>query len=210
MTSSRQSSPLVTEESESSPSGLRRRLTFVEGPENEPKTAFFQRGRELESVYDNHRYTEEEREVLADFDSLDYLPPHSEAYKQWLRKQPRRLDWDRWIMMAIIGLSVGCVGVMLHQLIDLLSDLKFGKAADYIQDGNFMAAWGWLLLWGVLLVAIGSAIVLLRPSAAASGLPELIGFLNGTIVRRIFSFKTFIVQVLLVCGCCGFWTACWA
>ena len=45
------------------------------------KTGFFQRGRELESVYDNHRYNDEERAVLAGYESLDYLPPHSTAYK---------------------------------------------------------------------------------------------------------------------------------
>ena len=34
----------------------------------------------------------------------------------------------------------------------------------------------------------------LRPSAAGSGLPELIGFLNGTFMRRIFNLKTFIAK----------------
>ncbi|XP_065836634.1 chloride channel protein C-like [Oscarella lobularis] len=185
----------LTEEEESKTSSLRRRLTLVEGPKNEPTTAFFQRGRELESVYDNHRYTDEERHALAEFDSLDYLPPHSQVYKEWLRKQPRRLDWDRWIMMGLIGFSVGFVGFLLHQCIDVLSDVKFDKADDFVQDSEFFYAWGWLVLWGIGLVLFGSAIVvLLRPSAAASGLPELIGFLNGTIIRRIFSVKTFIVK----------------
>ena len=62
-------------------STLHRRLSYREGPEEEPKTGFFQRGRELESVYDNHKYTDDEREVLKDYESLDYLPPHSTAYK---------------------------------------------------------------------------------------------------------------------------------
>jgi chloride channel 7 len=34
----------------------------------------------------------------------------------------------------------------------------------------------------------------LRPSAAGSGIPELIGFLNGTIVRHIFNVKTMAVK----------------
>ncbi len=33
-----------------------------------------------------------------------------------------------------------------------------------------------------------------RPSAGGSGIPELIGFLNGTVVRHIFNFKTMIVK----------------
>lgn len=62
-------------------SAFRRRLTYTEGPQEDPKTSFFQRGRELESVYDNHKYTDHERKVLAEYESLDYLPPHSTAYK---------------------------------------------------------------------------------------------------------------------------------
>jgi H+/Cl- antiporter ClcA len=30
--------------------------------------------------------------------------------------------------------------------------------------------------------------------AASSGIPELIGFLNGVVIRRIFSLKTLIVK----------------
>ena len=45
------------------------------------QTSFFQKGREFESRYVNHHYTEEEREKLATFESVDYLPPHSAVYK---------------------------------------------------------------------------------------------------------------------------------
>lgn len=45
------------------------------------QTSFFQKGREFESRYINHHYTEEEKEKLATFESVDYLPPHSAVYK---------------------------------------------------------------------------------------------------------------------------------
>ena len=45
------------------------------------QTSFFQKGREFESRYVNHHYTEEEKEKLATFESVDYLPPHSTVYK---------------------------------------------------------------------------------------------------------------------------------
>lgn len=45
------------------------------------KHGFFQRGREFESAHVNHSYTQEEREKLATFESVDYLPPHSTVYK---------------------------------------------------------------------------------------------------------------------------------
>ena len=45
------------------------------------QTSFFQKGREFESRYVNHHYTEEEKEKLATFESVDYLPPYSAVYK---------------------------------------------------------------------------------------------------------------------------------
>ena len=45
------------------------------------QTSFFQKGREFESAYVNHKFTEEEKHQLATYDSLDYFPPHSVVYK---------------------------------------------------------------------------------------------------------------------------------
>ena len=45
------------------------------------RTSFFQKGREFESAYDNHKFTEKEKQQLATYDSLDYFPPHSVVYK---------------------------------------------------------------------------------------------------------------------------------
>ncbi len=39
------------------------------------------RGREYESVYVNHHYTGEELKVLASYETLNYLPPDSKAYR---------------------------------------------------------------------------------------------------------------------------------
>ena len=57
---------------------------------------------------------------------------------------------------------------------------------------------------GGLLLLSSVLIVYFRPSAAGSGLPELIGFLNGTFLRRIFNLKTFLakfVSCFLSVGC---------
>lgn len=47
-------------------------------------------GRDFESAYVNHKYTKQERETLASFESLDYLPSHSVVYKHWIKRQPAR------------------------------------------------------------------------------------------------------------------------
>ncbi|XP_070575370.1 chloride channel protein C-like [Ptychodera flava] len=164
--------------------------------ESEEPTGFFAKGRDYESAYVNHRYTKEERNVLATYESVDYLPPHSQAYKNWLRKQPARLDWDRWVMMGLIGFTVGIIGFLMHQCIDIISDFKWDTAEEYIKDGNVLKAWGFVLMYSLLFVLAASLpVVYLRPAASGSGIPELIGYLNGTLVRHIFNIKTLAVKI---------------
>ncbi|XP_048583909.1 chloride channel protein D [Nematostella vectensis] len=158
-------------------------------------TSFFQKGREFESVYVNHKYTDEEKEQLATYESVDYLPPHSSVYKNWLKRQPSRLDWDRWVMMGLIGFTVGFIGFLMHQLIDVIAEVKWEKASEYVKDEDFAMAWIWVMGFSVLFVIVGSLpVVYYRPSAGGSGIPELIGFLNGTVVRHIFNVKTMVVK----------------
>ena len=38
----------------------------------------------------NHNYTEAERQILNSYHSLEYLPPHSKVYRNWLQQQPAR------------------------------------------------------------------------------------------------------------------------
>eukprot|EP00058_Branchiostoma_floridae_P008472 XP_002593960.1 hypothetical protein BRAFLDRAFT_68603 [Branchiostoma floridae] len=113
----------------------------------------------------------------------------------------RRLDWDRWVMMGLIGFSVGFLGFLLHQIIEIISEYKWDKAEDFIKEGDIAVAYIWVLGYSLLLVIVGSGLVVyLRPSAGGSGMPELIGFLNGTVVRHIFNVKTFVVK-FLSCAC---------
>ncbi|XP_055929493.1 chloride channel protein C-like isoform X1 [Argiope bruennichi] len=187
--------------------GAERILQFIENvpgdygsplPENDNvQHNFFEKGRDLESAFVNHKYTDAEKKLLSEYESLDYLPPHSKVYKQWLHQQPARMDWDHWVMMGLIGFLVGVLGFFLHQFIELLADLKWEKAREYIEEDNFMHAWLWVIAISLLFVFISSSsVVLLRPSAAGSGLPEIIAYLNGTIVRHIFNVKTLVIKFI--------------
>ncbi|XP_071784612.1 chloride channel protein C-like isoform X1 [Asterias amurensis] len=180
-----------------------RHADYTEGVHpTDDKNGFFAKGRDFESRYVNHQYTEQEKKVLASYESVDYLPPHSHVYLNWLRQQPKRLDWDRWIMMGLIGFSTGFIGFLLHQMISLVSSFKWDYTQEYLTHSGKAVAWLWAVSISLSLVFFGSAIVvILRPSAAGSGLPELIGFLNGTLVRHIFNVKTLAVKfVSCICA----------
>ena len=144
----------------------------------------------------NHNYTEEERQVLNSYQSLEYMPPHSKVYRNWLQQQPARLDWDRWLMMGLIGFSVGLLGFLLHQIIDLISELKWEHTIEYIKAGDFTTAWLWTFSYSLTFLVIASLLVIYQPSAAGSGIPEIIGFLNGTRIKDIFKVQTLIVKFL--------------
>lgn len=49
-----------------------------------------------------------------------------------------RLDWDRWIMMGMIGVTIGIVGFLLHQAIHLIAEVKWIKAEQYMQVSGIL------------------------------------------------------------------------
>jgi len=147
----------------------------------------------------NHQYTSKERSILCSYDSQDYFPPHSEVYLEWLTKQPTGREWDRWLLMGIIGFIVGITGFLLHQVIDLIATTKWNYAKNLLKFGSleYGLAWLWVTGYSLLFLSVSTCLVVyFRPSAGGSGMPELIGFLNGTMIRHIFNLKTFAVKFI--------------
>lgn len=141
----------------------------------------------------NVKYTKKDRESLASHESLDYLPSHSEVYTKWLREMPCRSDWDQWFMMGLIGIAVGILGFFVNQAIDTIITLKWMLVLHYIQNSQYFLTWIYVVGIGVIMVALSSGVVLfLCPLGMPSGLPEVIGFLNGASVEYIFHIRTLI------------------
>ncbi len=65
---------------------------------------------------------------------------------------------------------------------------------------HFKTVFNKFLLMQAFLIPATVLVVYIRPSAASSGMPELIGYLNGTLVRHIFQLKTLLVK-FVSCGC---------
>ena len=124
-------------------------------------------------------------------------------------------------MMGIIGFSVGIVGFLLHQIIDIISEFKWELTSYYIQvqqqqqqqptthfhvkynihplflqKGDFPGAFTFTVGYSVIFVVASCTLVLYQPAAAGSGIPEIIGFLNGTKIKDIFKLQTLIVKFL--------------
>lgn len=89
---------------------------FADGAPREPsiRNVLFNLSDDLESTSHAHVYSGVEQERLKDAESIDYLAPSSRVYKNWLSRQVWGRHWDRWVVMALIGVLMGVVGFTLH------------------------------------------------------------------------------------------------
>ena len=98
-------------------------------------------------------------------------------------------------MMAIIGVATGITGFLLHQIIDVIADFKWNFAKKFLLEGDLLSSWLTASAYSLAFVLVSTGIVvLISPSAAGSGTPELISFLNGTMIPQLFNIKTFLVK----------------
>ncbi|KAJ8303302.1 hypothetical protein KUTeg_019698 [Tegillarca granosa] len=177
---------------------------------------FLETGRDYEPNYITHKYTDEEKITLAQFESVDYLPSHSETYRGWIRQQKSlgSNTLGRWAVMGIIGFLVGLIGFLLHDLIEEISRIKMeycsrlytGTICIYL-DQNFGMACIFSTGYSLVFIIFSAVIVVFwRPVAGGSGIPEVTGFLNGTNVRHIFNIQTLVVKFFSCVAAvgCGF------
>ena len=166
-----------------------------------------------------HSYTQKEKELLASYESLEYLPPNNEVYREYLTKSvDRPSSGARWLAMFLIGCSVGVVGFLLKSIIERISEWRrslifdvecrgdkddpssyacgaaYGSAAGSAVRGDGMI---FPVFAGVSIcfaMAAAAVVILFQPAAASSGIPEVIAYLNGTHQRKIFNVRTLLVK----------------
>ena len=104
-------------------------------------------------------------------------------------------------MMAIIGFSIGLLGYLLYTFIDTLAHMRYTaiRSALDLRDRSSAGAIVLSVLLTVittscLVLASSSAVVYVAPEAAASGVPEVMAYLNGCLMRRVFNIRTLFVK----------------
>ncbi|XP_029644599.2 chloride channel protein A-like isoform X2 [Octopus sinensis] len=157
---------------------------------------FLTEGRDYQPADVSHIYTDEEKETLANYESQNYLPSHSLLYRRWLQTQKeKRFNTLRWVVMGLIGMTVGIIGFLLHQGITLLFNTKLHMQESLFEKEEYDLAWLWSVGYAVIFVFISSAsVVFLKPSAGGSGMPQVSAYLNGTYIPDVFSMGTLLVK----------------
>lgn len=184
--------------------------------DDDAEHSFFAKGRDFEAVGDAHAYTKQELDALNSFDSIEYLPPNNKVYREYLERGEHRTRGARWVCMGLVGAVVGTVGYLLKSVIKVIFDWRkhvlfpecdyhdahktpaeyncgfFEPGSDFRDAGLlFLAFTGIAVAFAMAAAAI---VVFVQPAAAASGIPEVIAYLNGTHQHRIFNVKTLAVK----------------
>lgn len=162
-----------------------------------PLMRLFSRGNDLESAHTSHAYTAREKLKLQKFESIDYFAPSSRVYRRWLSAQPWNRYWDRWVLMAMIGLAVGAVGFGLHFLIHALSFVKYHGTRWLLAHTHWTLGWVFNTSYSLALVYASTwLVVTVAPEAAGAGVSEVMAYLNGCHMPNFMSMKTLWVKFL--------------
>eukprot|EP01063_Lacrimia_lanifica_P032364 TRINITY_DN5518_c0_g1_i1.p1 TRINITY_DN5518_c0_g1~~TRINITY_DN5518_c0_g1_i1.p1 ORF type:complete len:874 (+),score=301.72 TRINITY_DN5518_c0_g1_i1:121-2742(+) len=148
--------------------------------------------------------TVEEREALQGYQTLDYVMRYSNVYREHLRTPEVRDNMQKWALFGLVGAVTGILAFVIRQSIDLLTDLRMGTVAKILDVSavnrtpveKYFLAWGFMILTGAALVAFASSIVVYywRP-AAGSGVEEVIAYLNGVDMPKVFNVRTGLVKL---------------
>eukprot|EP00878_Enallax_costatus_P009157 GHUV01009572.1.p1 GENE.GHUV01009572.1~~GHUV01009572.1.p1 ORF type:complete len:712 (+),score=175.93 GHUV01009572.1:218-2353(+) len=158
-------------------------------------TDIWKPGSDAESSRVNHTFSPEEKRKLDVFESIDYFAPNSAVYRKWLARQPHRRFWDRWAMMGFIGISTGLVAYSLYAVIGFFAEFKYGVTRWLLLHTNLFVAWLFNTVVSLLLVAASSVLVVgYAPAAVSSGVPEVMAYLNGVLLPKVFNIFTVAVK----------------
>lgn len=157
----------------------------------------FTRGHDLESAHTSHTYTTREKRKLQAHESIDYLAPSSRVYRGWLSAQPWNRYWDRWLLMAAIGLAVGAVGFSLHFLISAFAFIKNQGTRWLLGYAHISIGWVFNVSFSLALVYASTWLVVnIAPEAGGAGVAEVMSYLNGCRMPKVFDLKTLGVKFL--------------
>ncbi|XP_032422394.1 chloride transport protein 6 [Xiphophorus hellerii] len=147
---------------------------------------------------------DEEDEILPrkDYESLDYDRCINEPYVEVLEgldnKKARKYEALRWVMVFVIGVTVGLVGLFVDFFVHLFTKIKFSVVADSIEKctdrGCLSLSLLELLTFNMVFIFIASVLVLIEPVAAGSGIPEIKSYLNGVKIPGIVRLRTFLCK----------------
>lgn len=162
---------------------------------------------ELRSVFGDLQKRHEQRSQPAagQHESLDYDTVFNAAVRAEEAAIGRRRQWfgysgatlQRWCLTVMIGVGVGLIAFFLGECIEKMTLWKNRQMNDAVLHHDAVPAFLQFSAINVLLVLCATLpTVLIAPEAASSGIPEVMGYLNGVHIRGIMRLRTLVVKVV--------------
>ena len=106
-----------------------------------------------------------------------------------------------WFIFTVIGILVGTVCFVLSVAEDFLTEVKIWVAQHFMQlnhtEGAIFTAFGFYVIYSIILSSLAAVLtVYIAPGAAGSGIPEIMGVLNGVKYPHIFTKRVLIIKIV--------------
>ena len=139
-----------------------------------------------------------ELHVMRHFESMDYLPQSSKVYRDWVfaNYMPGGDNhWDKWVLMGLVGYFTGVIGFLLKAATEVITEAKYEFAQEALDEGRLGEVFAWVSGISSLMVLVSaSLVVFIAPEAAGSGVPAVIGYLNGVYIHHLYDVRVFLVK----------------
>eukprot|EP01060_Flectonema_neradi_P013416 TRINITY_DN2017_c0_g1_i1.p1 TRINITY_DN2017_c0_g1~~TRINITY_DN2017_c0_g1_i1.p1 ORF type:complete len:551 (+),score=45.31 TRINITY_DN2017_c0_g1_i1:245-1897(+) len=160
---------------------------------------FFHPGRDFESSNVSHKFTQDELEKMKTFEGLDYYKEENTVYKRHIATDKEPASYiSKWLMFLVIGTTVGVLAFLLFQSIAFIAKKRKEATLSSINphsDSTFWEAYFIHVGTGTACAFLSTLLVVfLAPAAAGSGVPDVMGYLNGVLIPSVFNFKTLLVK----------------
>ena len=157
-----------------------------------------QKGRDFENLHTNHVFSKAELKTMKTYESMNYLPQNSTVYRKWLKTRSTSATdnhWDKWFFMGCIGVATGLTGYFLKSSTELVTKAKFEFVQEALDAGQVGSVFAWIAGISVFMVLISTCLVVfVAPEAAGSGVPAVIGYLNGVYIHHLYDVRVFLVK----------------
>jgi len=155
-------------------------------------------GQDFKPVAAVHHFTKAERLRMQQFETIDYHEPISAVYKEYHRMEASPNSGIKLAVLFVLSLVVGLTTFIIKNSIALLLDWRKDILREHLRDDPLRCG-ALLLLFSTTLTLLGTLpVVYWSPAAAGSGLPEVMGYLNGVLLPRLFNLRTLAVKCFSV------------
>ena len=121
--------------------------------------------------------------------SLNFDMMRSDVFAK--RIEPKKYFWlFKWLAYFLIGFFTGIVAFTMGLFEDFLVSQRNSILEKLFNNNiSLFPGWAFLMAWCVIISGLASFITIyIGPGAMGSGVPELMGYLNGVNYPKLISF----------------------